>query len=38
VLASGVFALKALQTDKEMSDAYCSMVAYSGKLTLEGDK
>jgi Lipocalin-like domain len=35
VLASGIFALKAPQTDKEMSDAYRSMVAYSGKFTLE---
>jgi Lipocalin-like domain len=29
---------KAPQTDKERSDAYRSMVAYSGKFTLEGNK
>lgn len=38
MLASGIFALKAPQTDREMSGAYRSMVACSGKFTFEGNK
>ena len=38
VLASGIFAIKAPQTDRKMSAAYRSMVAYLGKFTLEGNK